>query len=143
MPFPIVAVLGTVFKPLVDLIDEFILSPEEKLNAKQQLFQVQVDMYSKVLDYETKIAEAQSRIIVAEASSESWITRTWRPILMLGFGGLIVARWFGFSAPDIPVEIESQLWTIIQIGLGGYVGGRSLEKIATVVGEVINKKTEA
>ena len=143
MPFPIVAVLGTVFKPLVDLIDEFILSPEEKLNAKQQLFQVQVDMYSKVLDYETKIAEAQSRIIVAEASSESWITRTWRPILMLVFGGLVVARWFGFSAPDIPVEIESQLWTIIQIGLGGYVGGRSLEKIATVVGEVINKKTEA
>ena len=143
MPFPIVAVLGTVFKPLVDLIDEFILSPEEKLNAKQQLFQVQVDMYSKVLDYETKIAEAQSRIIVAEASSESWITRTWRPILMLVFGGLVVARWFGFSAPDIPVEIESQLWIIIQIGLGGYVGGRSLEKIATVVGEVINKKTEA
>ncbi|MCI0527587.1 MAG: hypothetical protein L0Y56_09115, partial [Nitrospira sp.] len=69
MAVDVLGVLGLVFKPLVDLVDDLTLSPEEKLNAKQNLFQVQVDMYTKVLDYESRIAEAQSKIIVAEATS--------------------------------------------------------------------------
>ena len=142
MAFPLLGVLGLVIDPLTKLIDEFVLSPEEKLNAKQKLFEVQMSMYEKVLDYEARIADAQSKIITAEASSESWITSNWRPLLMLVFGGLVVSRWFGLGVAAIPLEIEEQLWTIIKIGIGGYVGGRSIEKIASVVGEVMDKRNK-
>ena len=36
----------------------------------------------------------------------------------------------GFTAPGISQEVEMQLMTLIQIGLGGYIVGRSAEKIA-------------
>jgi len=48
---------------------------------------------------------------------------------MLTFGGLIVARWLGFSAPGISEAEILKLWSIVELGLGGYVIGRSAEKI--------------
>lgn len=69
-------------------------------------------------------------IIKAEAQGESWLQRNWRPILMLTFAGLIVLRWLGISAPNIDAALEMKLFEIVQLGLGGYVIGRSAEKIA-------------
>lgn len=140
MAFPVLEILSVVFKPLVDLIDELHTSDEERLNAKQKLFEAQSVLYLKVLDFEARQLEAQSRIVEAEAKSESWLTTSWRPLVMLTFAILIVARWFGFSAPDMPPETEHQLWTLLQIGLGGYVAGRSVEKVAETVGKVIEKR---
>jgi hypothetical protein len=80
--------------------------------------------------------------VEAEAKSEHWLTANWRPMVMLTFTGLVVARWFGLSAAITP-EIETQLWTVIQLGIGGYVAGRSVEKIAETVGKVIEKKNIA
>lgn len=137
MAFPVMAVLGAVFKPLVDLIDDLTLSDEEKLTFKQRLFDGQLALYAKVLDFEARMTEAQAKVITAEASSGSWIAQNWRPVLMLTFGGLVVARWFGWTPPGIPNEIEMELWSILKIGIGGYIGGRSVEKVASVVSGAI------
>lgn len=72
---------------------------------------------------------ARADIIKTEAASEHWLAATWRPILMLTFGALIVARWLGWSAPGISEAEVLKLWDIVQLGLGGYVIGRSAEKI--------------
>lgn len=85
------------------------------------------------LMHESKVIEAQSSIIKAEANSDSWLARNWRPLLMVTFAGLIVARWFGFSAPNISQQEYMELWNIIKLGVGGYVIGRSAEKIANAV----------
>lgn len=77
-------------------------------------------------------------IIVAEASG-NWLQRSWRPLLMLFFGGLIGARWFGFSAPNLAPDEYLELWSIVKIGIGGYVIGRSVEKTAPAVAEVFRK----
>lgn len=140
MAFPVLEVISIVFKPLVDLIDDLHTSEEEKLAAKQKLFDAQIGFYTKIMDFEARQLEVQGRIVEAEAKSESFLTANWRPIVMLTFTVLVVGRWFGFSAPNIPPEIESQLWTLLQIGLGGYVAGRSVEKIADTVGKVLDKK---
>lgn len=75
------------------------------------------------------IFAGQAEIVKAEAQSDHWLTACWRPILMLTFGGLIVARWLGFSAPNISDAEVLKLWDIVQLGLGGYVIGRSVEKV--------------
>lgn len=72
---------------------------------------------------------ARAGIVTAEAASEHWLAASWRPILMLTFGGLIVARWLGWSAPGISEQEVLKLWDIVELGLGGYVIGRSAEKI--------------
>lgn len=82
---------------------------------------------------------AQSDIVKTEAASGNWLTSGWRPITMLVFTGLITARWFGWSAPNLAPEEYIKLWDIVQLGLGGYVIGRSGEKIAETVAGVLKK----
>jgi hypothetical protein len=72
---------------------------------------------------------AATEIIKAEAASEHWLAANWRPLLMLTFGGLIVARWFGWAAPELSEAEYLALWDIVQLGIGGYTIGRSVEKI--------------
>jgi hypothetical protein len=122
--------IGSIFKPAADLIDSIHTSEEEKLIIKNELAKMQFEMQSKVLEYETKLMESKASIISAEAKSGYFITSAWRPIVMLTFAGIIVARWFGLTADNISAELESQLFDIIQLGIGGYIMGRSGEKIA-------------
>ena len=71
---------------------------------------------------------------------KSWLQRTWRPITMLVFVGLIVARWLGWSAPNLGEGEVLKLWDIVEIGLGSYVIGRSAEKILPGVVSSLQKK---
>lgn len=80
---------------------------------------------------------AQADIVRAEAASSNWLTAGWRPITMLVFTGLITARWFGWAAPNLSPEEYLKLWDIVQLGLGGYVIGRSGEKVASTVAQVL------
>lgn len=85
------------------------------------------------------IFAGQAEIVKAEAQSDHWLTACWRPILMLTFGGLIVARWLGFSAPNISDAEVLKLWDIVQLGLGGYVIGRSVEKVVPAIAGALKK----
>jgi hypothetical protein len=69
---------------------------------------------------------AQAAIVSAEAGGASWLQRNWRPIPMLSFLGLVIADAFGMLA----FRLADQAWLLLQIGLGGYVVGRSVEKIS-------------
>ena len=122
----ILSFIGEIFKPAAKLIDDLHTSDEEKLTLKNKLTVIQNEMHSKVIDYETKLLASQSSIIIAEASGQSWMQRSWRPITMLTFLGLVVCDSFGWLASPLAAEA----WVLLQIGLGGYVTGRSVEKVA-------------
>lgn len=83
--------------------------------------------------------QAQAGIVGAEAASSHWLAANWRPILMLVFGALIVARWFGWAAPGLSEAEYLKLWDIVQLGLGGYVMGRSAEKIVPAVAAALTQ----
>ena len=85
------------------------------------------------------IYAGQAEIVKAEAQSDHWFAACWRPILMLTFGGLIVARWLGWSAPNITEAEVLKLWSIVELGLGGYVIGRSVEKIVPAIAGALKK----
>ena len=114
------------------LIDRLWPSPEDAAKAKLQLFE---------LAQKGELVElgARSDIIKQEAASDSWLASSWRPITMLVFTGLIVARWFGIAAPNLTEAEYLKLWDIVQIGLGGYVMGRSVEKVLPTIATVLKK----
>lgn len=122
--------IGKIFKPVTDLVDNLHTSEEEKLEIKSKMMEMQFEFQSKVLDYETKLMESKATIVEAEAKSDHFLTAAWRPITMLLFTGIIVLRWFGFTDSSISQELELKLFSIVQLGLGGYIVGRSGEKIA-------------
>ena len=124
-----------IVKPVTELVDELHTSEDERNQVKARLFQLQNDTANKMLEYEGKLIEAQSSIIRSEAQGKSWLQRNWRPITMLTFLVLVVCDSFGLLA----FRLADQAWTLLQIGLGGYVVGRSVEKIAPQVTEVIKR----
>jgi hypothetical protein len=82
---------------------------------------------------------AQADIVKTEAASEHWLAASWRPLVMLTFAGLIVARWFGWAAPDLSEAEYIKLWDIVEFGLGGYVVGRSAEKIVPGIAAALKR----
>lgn len=121
----IIELIGGIFKPATDLIDNLHTSEEEKLEAKTKLAKIENTFILKLLEYENKLTEAQSKVIVAEAGGQSWLQRNWRPITMIVFLVLIICDCFGI----LVFRLSSEAWTLLKIGLGGYVVGRSAEKV--------------
>lgn len=114
------------------LIDRLWPDPTQAAQAKLQL----LDMAQK-----GDLAEitARAEIVKTEAASGSWLASSWRPITMLTFTALIVARWFGWAAPNLSEAEYLKLWDIVQLGLGGYVVGRSVEKIAGPIADALKR----
>lgn len=82
----------------------------------------------------------RAEIVKTEAASSHWLAANWRPLTMLTFCGLIVARWFGWAAPNLSEAEYLKLWSIVEFGLGGYVVGRSVEKIVPSVADAFKGK---
>lgn len=90
-----------------------------------------------LIDQSDSLTKIQGEIVLAEAKSDSWITSSWRPCLMMVSVMIIainflfipvIAMVFPFLVTDT-VDFPDQLWTLLQIGVGGYIVGRSGEKI--------------
>lgn len=124
-PVSLVQLIAGVFKPAADLIDKLHTSEDEKLEQKRQLLEVQAQSMDQVMEYSKDMLSAQAQIVNSEAKSEHWITATWRPITMLTFLVLVVGDALGW----LPNPLNEQAWNLLQIGLGGYVAGRSGEKL--------------
>ncbi len=121
--------IAGVFKPAAELVDKLHTSDDERLKAKGHLLDVQASAMQRVFDYETSRIEGQQKIVAAEAQSEHFIVAAWRPITMLTFLALAVGDTFGLFA----TPLRDEAWALLQLGIGGYVVGRSGEKIAKVV----------
>ena len=50
-----------------------------------------------------------------------------------------MTRWLGWCAPNLGEAEALKLWDIVQLGLGGYVIGRSAEKVLPVLVEAVKK----
>lgn len=82
---------------------------------------------------------AQADVVKTEAASEHWLAANWRPLTMITFTALIVARWFGWAAPNLSEAEYLKLWSIVELGLGGYVVGRSVEKIVPSIASALKR----
>jgi hypothetical protein len=79
--------------------------------------------------------KASAKIIEAEAKS-NWYVSGWRPTLMYLL--ILIVAWNYILSPILflvlkiktQVELPSDVWTLLTVGLGGYTIGRSGESIA-------------
>ena len=114
--------IGPVLGTLDNILDKFVEDADLKTKLKHEASLALITTQNKEL-------ENAVQIILAEANGESWLQRNWRPILMLWFAGLVGAHWLGFTPPNLPESVVMGLLDIVQVGIGGYVLGRSGEKM--------------
>lgn len=116
-----------VFRNIFPIIDKAIVD-------KDQVRKLKHDIEIAILEMDQKQLEARANVIMAEASGESWLQRSWRPITMLSFLGLLYTYWLGLAPEQIYAsnELMENLFELLQIGIGGYIGSRGIEKTVKV-----------
>jgi len=128
-------ILGILGKVAGSVADRIFPDPEHELKR----IELQQALQAAVLERTSEIERAAAEVVKTEAQGQSWLQRTWRPVTMLTFVALIVARWLGWSAPNLGEAEVLKLWDIVEIGLGGYVIGRSAEKVLPGIVETLKK----
>lgn len=116
---------GNAIDAIGKVVDTVITNDDEKSKAKKELAEV-------VLKSLNEVANVQGEVIKKEMEG-NFLQKSWRPLLMLTFGTILVCKWFGLTDGNIDYELELKLMDIVQLGLGGYVVGRSVEKVAGTV----------
>ena len=131
IPIPgINTLIGSVGK----IIDKFKHSPAEKAAAHLELGKLHHNMVQESLKFEIEQVKAQASIILTEAKS-GWLSRNWRPMLMLVFMAIIINNFliwpYSTELGIVAKELAFPVWMqdLLKVGVGGYIGGRSAEKI--------------
>ena len=126
------ALIPAIAPILGKVVTNLFPDPEAKAKAEAEVMR-------ELLNHQSQIENAAAKIIQTEAASQHWLAANWRPLTMIVFVAVIVARWFGWAAPNLGEAEYLKLWSIVEFGLGGYVVGRSVEKIAPSIAEAIKK----
>lgn len=119
-------------QPVTDLIDNLHTSDAERDEAKIRLLEVTHELQTRLLDFETDLVKAQSKIIITEAQG-GWLAASWRPITALTFTFIIAWNYilqpiFSMVTPLPRLDIPPDMWTLLTVMIGGYVGSRGIEK---------------
>jgi len=118
--------IGSVFKDVREAITgKAIEDPNKK-----------AELLMKLQQAELATQQLQAKVINSEASSNHWITSAWRPITMLVFVAIIANNYilvpylkaFGLDVPTL--MLNDEMWSLLKIGIGGYIVGRSAEKVS-------------
>jgi hypothetical protein len=126
-------IVGKFLENVFGVIDEVVVD-RDQANALKANIQLRVMEIAEV-----EIKEA-SKIILAEAHG-SWIQRTWRPLLMLMIiaivaNNYILVPYIGMWTEKAKIlDLPGGLWALLNVGVGGYVLGRSGEKVAKTLKE--------
>lgn len=101
-----------------ELVDRLTLPAREKK-------QLETDLLRVFMEWEQRVMEARTAVLVEEACG-NWLQRSWRPLVMLIFALIVLVGTF----KSLPILSDtSRFWDLLEIGIGGYVVGRSGEKI--------------
>lgn len=122
--------IGGLFSLIGSGVSSFFGFKGEQAKVMQQ----SIDLLGKSSDIDAAAVAAAAQIISAEANNSSWLASNWRPLFMLMFGSMICARWFGYTPPNMSPEELNHIYGLFEMGLGGYIGSRGLEKIIATLG---------
>jgi hypothetical protein len=121
------AIISALLPLITKVFEKAIADPAERARAQEEVTKV-------LLENQAAIFEGMKAVMVADAQSDSPLTRNARPIVVywsLSVITLIVfAAAVGLAAPilDALTAVPDKLWDLMTYGIGAYVLGRSAEK---------------
>lgn len=128
-------IIGNLFTKMLDIVAEVVPDKDLQLKIKTQLSEKIAAADFSLLEKEMA---SQVQTLAAELTG-SKIQRSWRPHLMylimfFLFWLVIIVPVLGAFGHVVPVKealdsVPVQMWTLLTIGVGGYVGLRSGEKM--------------
>ena len=126
-----IAALLPILAPIIgDVVNKVVPDSNKKAEVEREI-------KLSLLDHSSNLEKMRGNIVLAEAKSQSWITSSWRPLLMLVCICIIAINYLVFPLvaifhPEIMAHrlaLPEELWNLLTLGVGGYIVGRSGEKM--------------
>ena len=121
--------LITVLAPIVgDLVKRLIPDGDKSMDVEKEI-------KLALLEHTDSLESLRGKIVLEEAKSGHWLTATWRPLLMMVIIAIVAMNYLFFPVlnlfvgSDYAIDLPAELWNLLQIGVGGYIVGRSGEKM--------------
>ena len=137
---PVLQAVAPLAKILFNTVDKAVADKDLAAKLKNEL-------QTQMLQSHTQELQAAARIIEAEAKA-NWFAASWRPLLMYVLIFILIWNYvlgpvvlFFFKA-SITIELPGDVWSLLQIGLGGYVLGRSAESVARTIANKPQQKEQ-
>jgi len=129
-----IPIVGKVLEGVFGIVDKAVLDKDQAAQLKAT---IQMQMLNRDHTEITELLKAQSSIILAEANGKSWLQRNWRPMLMMVIIAIIANNFVifpylsMFTDKTVILDLPEPLYKLMFIGVGGYIGGRTAEKVLT------------
>lgn len=121
--------LLTVLAPIIGDVLKRVIPDSDKQS------EIEREVKLALLDHTDSLEAMRGKIVLEEAKSSNWLTSAWRPLLMMVVIAIIACNYLlfpiiGIFYPEmITLELPVELWNLLTVGVGGYVVGRSGEKM--------------
>lgn len=125
------------------IVGEYVTDKDKKNELIAKIEVASMDLISKAID----LGAENTKI---ELSGKPF-QRNWRPLLMYIIITIIGCNFLVFPLIELTpwiakgtltLDLPDHLYGFMEIGIGGYVVGRSFEKVAPVVTNLVVKKKE-
>ena len=121
--------LITVLAPIVgDLVKRLIPDGDKSADVEKEI-------KLALLEHTDSLESLRGKIVLEEAKSGNWLTSAWRPLLMMVIIAIVAMNYLIFPVLNLfagsnhSIDLPQELWNLLQIGVGGYIVGRSGEKM--------------
>jgi len=127
----LIPIIGKAIGQALGIVDKYIPDTNKAAELKAHIESL---ILVQGHDELVKELEGQVQIILAEARG-GWLQRNWRPMLMLVcimivFNNYVLFPYLSmFTVKAVMLELPGGLWALLNLGVGGYIGGRTVEKI--------------
>jgi hypothetical protein len=135
MAWATIPIVGKLLSGVLDLVDQGIEDKDRAAVLKAELSKA---FETGDLARFTAMVEAQSKIVLGEIQGGSWLQRNWRPLLMVVIVAIIANNYLLFPYLSLftdkvtVLELPEKLYSLMTVGVGGYIVGRSTEKGLTI-----------
>ena len=121
--------ISGIVNSISELIGQLTLPTREKK-------ELEIGLLKLIQELERELTQARA-VTVQEEVKGNWLQRSWRPLVMLVFALIVLVGTF----TTLPILSDtSRFWDLLEIGLGGYVVGRSGEKMAEAIFKIKGKR---
>lgn len=125
--------------PLVEKLADVFISLQDRKATEAE---VRAAVEKEVLSTLSEVTQAQASVLQAEIAGEDWLQRNWRPIVAMSFAFVllfyslimpILVSWVGLPPVRTGDLILEWTYQTVLLTLGGYIGGRTVEKVVQMV----------
>lgn len=140
----ITSIIAGLAAPVMNIIDQAVPDKDKAAEIKREI-------QLRMIEQQDAQLQSQVQVVLGEITGQSWLQRNWRPMLMMVIVAIVANNYIiapyldAMFGSSLMLELPERLWDLMTLGVGGYVAGRTGERLMTTYqqGKVEQKRVEA